>query len=345
MSVFIDKECETLNLNKDYGIVSRAFHSTVRMTKYFKCDACLFMVYVSNKMLPNRKSCYRNHFILYMFEDTLVVALTETLLEWGPDILPVIEYDVIKITKCKKNVLGNWHISYDKIKYSSNLEEDLKKFKIVSSGEWWYFDKGRILNGIDEYSETSNSFFIYYELFPSKITISSTNEREQNAPRARSVISSLPEIRRPPDIVVSNSCTDTTTITNDFMGAIQMILNNQDEETTMTNLSPPPPPPLPSVAPPSNDDTIVETAAAATSNKLSTVEITSIPITAAAITTSPLVDESYLPLVQNVVKETRDYSLFQSVLPSSYWLAERETELKRCDIRYFIPSTSSCDSF
>lgn len=264
MSVFI-KDCnnENLDINKDYGILSRVFNSTPRMIKYVSCSSSFFMIYVSNKILPHRKTPYRNHFVLYKKNKTLVIALTETLLDVG-DILPIIEYDIITVEESKKNLCGNWYLSYDKISYSCNLNVDLQEFDIVSSGEWWYFDKGRILNGINENDEYNYiSFFIYYELYPSKIDVTKTNTIPSNKP--------------PKD--------------GTFTDAIQLILQKNDIDTT----------------------------------------------TSTTITTSPIINDQYLPVVNNIIKENGDVgrSLFETVVPSAYWLMERDLELQSKDISYF----------
>lgn len=270
MSVFV-KECvneKILDINKDYGILSRVFNSVPHMMKYVHCSSSFFMVYVSDTILPNRKKPYRNHYVLYKKNNTLVVALTETLLDWGPDVLPVIEYDVITVNECMKNSCGNWFLSYDKISYSCNLNVDLCEFNIVSSGEWWYFDKGRILNGINESDEFNcEFFFIYYELYPSKI-----------------------------DIKHKNSVTDKPK-NGTFIDAIQLMLDKNDVD--------------------------VEKSTTATTT---------------AITTSPVINDQYLPLVNNIIKENSNFdrSLFQTVIPSAYWLIERATELTNNDITYFI---------
>lgn len=94
------------------------------------------------------------------------------------------------------NDISEWSVSFDKgIAYSTSPPTDLNNFELLCSGEWWYFDRGVVLNGftvyqryecnakrdsdgIDAIIETCNaqplplmtnlckSIFIYYELYP-----------------------------------------------------------------------------------------------------------------------------------------------------------------------------------
>lgn len=161
---------DILDLHKEYGFSNRTFSKQIRVPIAKKYITALFMVFETERSIRNRIENYRNHFTLFKSTttDSIVVIRVETSIK-HVDIDAVLMTDHITVTKsAKSGDACNWVISYDEIEYSSETP-NLTDYRFICSGEWWYFDRGVILNGISAFSlddPTVTSTFIYYELHP-----------------------------------------------------------------------------------------------------------------------------------------------------------------------------------
>lgn len=149
MSVFLPLPATKLNLNAECGYTTRTFSRYVDVQPSLTYSSVMFLMYKQEKPIKGRIPNYRNHFTLYTNESTIVVCRTETTLNFQ-DNDAIILYDTIVPDKALENRLrnkvGNWSVSFDKISYS-NESPKLYDFTMQCSGEWWYFDRGIILNG------------------------------------------------------------------------------------------------------------------------------------------------------------------------------------------------------
>lgn len=167
MSALLPLEAIEMNLCAEYGYSSRTFQKFPNVPQSNDYRSCLFLVYTQANAINNRIPKYRNHFTLFRNEDTLIICRTETTIRYE-DNDAVITYEIIKpldeIDQRYRSTYNNWIVSFDKITYSS-LFPSLIGFTLVCSGEWWFFDRGIILNGKTSYvaNEDVESMFIYYE--------------------------------------------------------------------------------------------------------------------------------------------------------------------------------------
>lgn len=206
MSALLQNEALEINLNAEYGMCGRRFNKSPQVYVSDKYTSALFLVYTQNKTLPNRiQPHYRNHFTLFANETSVVIARTETTLMHG-DNDAVICYDTItpidNIEKRRRSNYKRWQVSFDNIQYSNNPPPSFVGYTLLCSGEFWYFDRGIILNGLSSYKLTSNqqqqfnsySTFIYYELHVDHVI-----RRNQMQPAAAAAIP-RPEIEQPEPI-------------------------------------------------------------------------------------------------------------------------------------------------
>lgn len=176
MSALLQNDAVEINLNAEYGMCGRRFNKAPRVYQSDKFTSALFLVYSQNKMLPNRvQPLYRNHFTLFSNATSIVIARTETTLVHD-DNDAVIMYDVItpsvdNVQDRRRSKYKRWQVSFDKITYSNKAPASFVGYTLLCSGEFWYFDKGIVLNGLSSYEleADKNQFksyatLIYYEL-------------------------------------------------------------------------------------------------------------------------------------------------------------------------------------
>lgn len=189
MSALLDVTACSINLLAEYGFASRQFSKTPRVYQSDSYSSCLFLKYQQKKYIPNRIPQYRNHFTLFTNAETVLIARVETTLN-HVDNDAVVCYDLITPSddvNCRmRSSYKNWDVSFDEITYSNKCEQTID-FKLMCHGEWYYFDRGIILNGISAFDPDCPciNVFIYYELHVDhKITI----------PSPDSVINLIPSI-------------------------------------------------------------------------------------------------------------------------------------------------------
>lgn len=169
MSALLPIDAIEMNLCAEYGYSSRKFSKYPMVYQSDNYKSCLFLVYTQYEPINNRIKEYRNHFTLFRNNNSIVICRTETsLIHIDND--ATINYDIIKMSinikdRIRSNYKRKWDVSFDKIMYS-NAYPNLVGYSLVCSGEWWFFDRGIILNGLTCYEENKpcQSILIYYEL-------------------------------------------------------------------------------------------------------------------------------------------------------------------------------------
>lgn len=162
MSALLNIPADKIDLMAEYGVNTRIFSNSpmVYIAKTYK--SALFLVYQATKLLPKYRKNYTNHFTLFTSNDTVVLVTAETSII-HPSVDAILNYYVIKPTASKRVSRWHWCISFDTIEFSNKKPDNFIGYTLKSSGEWWYYDRGMILNG---YSTTDcpTSLFIYMEL-------------------------------------------------------------------------------------------------------------------------------------------------------------------------------------
>lgn len=167
MSCLLPIPANEINLIRENGLTIREFSKIPAYPEYNTYDSFTFLMYQTKKKINFFHSKnYRNHFTLYISGDSIVIVLTETTLIYtGTDV--TLNFHVIKPTLASRVFEDKWSISFDKIDYNKERPNNFSKYTLHSSGEWWFFDRGVILNGLSaNLNSEIESIFIYYELHP-----------------------------------------------------------------------------------------------------------------------------------------------------------------------------------
>lgn len=181
MSALLPIDAYQINLNAEYGYSSRKFEKVPRVVVSTKNTSCLFLVLTQEERITPLSDKPRNFYALYANHNSVVVARVETTLIHR-DNDAVIEYDFITPTD---DVCGrfratyeNWDVSFDRINYKNTPPDSWLGYRLLSSGHWWFFDRGVVLNGLNtstEYETKCLSTLIYYEFHVDhKITLPSS---------------------------------------------------------------------------------------------------------------------------------------------------------------------------
>lgn len=181
MSALLPLEALSINLNAEYGMCGRKFNKTPNVYQADNYTSALFLVYTQNETLPNRVPNYRNHFTLFSNGHSIIVARSETTLVHC-DNDAVIDYDIITPSGTAsdryRSKYKSWQVSFDKnITYTNKPPNTFLDYTLLCSGEFWYFDRGIILNGVSSYNSITDtatslenqqlgcySTLIYYEM-------------------------------------------------------------------------------------------------------------------------------------------------------------------------------------
>lgn len=318
-----------ININAEYAYTCRKFRKKPIIEISTNYKSALFLTYSQMRNLPNRKQLYRNHFTMYLnrrdFE--ILICRSETTQVYS-DNDAIIIYQRLTLSKDKNmrftnNDIAEWAISFDKdIKYSSKKPQNFVDFEMLCSGEWWYFDRGIILNGITRYVPHENpqlsnenidtliktcqtnalpiianickTLFIYYELYPEiKVTqpcmIPQTNSQTNNNCCGKQ---ELPKIE---------------IVSQDHLQFLQSLMQNSGEYTTFDSSN---------------------------SKEISNNE----PIKLSSI------DSEIIPIVNNMIQKSISHQnentsipniAYQNIMPSRFWFLERIREFKNNNIDYF----------
>lgn len=161
----------------EYGLATRTFDRrprVVRSSDYASCFVATFRA-SEGARLPRRVNGYRNHYTAFRggTDALLIVRCETTLLHADNDV--VLSYESIRVSDDPSNRFVartvDWDVSFDReIAYSSARPDraTMRSYELMSSGEWWYFDKGVVLNGVSGYVKDAScrASLTYYELHP-----------------------------------------------------------------------------------------------------------------------------------------------------------------------------------
>jgi hypothetical protein len=326
MSALLASKAVEINVNAEYGYSNRNFE---RFPRVLVCDdykSCLLLVYKQSNPIPNRLREYRNHFAMYrsVVEDSLLIVRTETTLVYR-DNDAVLMFDHIRISNETEDrmraSIGAWDISFDKnITYSNSSPTNYLDYELLCSGEWWFFDRGIILNGTTKYIPSTEcvSILVYYELHP-KFSISKNHAAAAAVPVSMSKFSVTP----------NQNNNDDGSNTDDSNNIIHNNTNNNDKSNNLNFTY-------------TKTPSILESSSSSSSNKTPTAA------TAATVINGTL-PTAILPVINSDVGTIRRNDQveapnvkYQAVVPSLFWFVSRTKELERSDIKYFIPRDYKC---
>lgn len=298
------------------------------------------------KPLNNRVQHYRNHFTVYTsVTNTIVIALVETTLNL-PDQDAAIEYHVITPTDqaigfcCKKN----WTISYDQCQYSNSVPENFNTFSLCCSGEWWYFEKGVVLNGAQTVDDVTRNTLIYFELHPRYIL------KTRPTPLLNTfkwptidTMGSAPATQPLPDFLRNDETTSNGAafISKSINAAAPTTQQTTLERTINGGVA------IANRIPPEHRATILEDCLESPPPPITTSQITNNTPAVEPITLIQPADA--LPLANVLIghssyinkndMEAAPVKQMQTLMPSLYWFKERDLELRQGNINYFVPLT------
>lgn len=170
MSALLAIPAQKINVCAEYGYGNRNFEKRPRYLSAPNYTSAMLLVYRQDEPLPNRHAKYRNHFTLFKSARDILVVRSETTLVFR-DNDAVLLYDRIAPSRSSADRFRAtheaWDISFDRqIEYSNQRPCSFVDYELVCSGEWWFFDRGIILDGVTRYvpDEASTSMLVYYEL-------------------------------------------------------------------------------------------------------------------------------------------------------------------------------------
>lgn len=307
MSALLPIDARTLNVNAEYGYSTRQFNKSPMVYQSLDYKSCLFLVYHQSAPIENRIPDFRNHFTLFRNHNSIVIARTETTLK-HTDNDAIITYDIItpnpSIDDKFRSKYKNWDISFDKITYS-NEYPSLVGYHLLCSGEWWFYDRGIILNGLTVYQKNykSMSIFIYYE-FHINHKITEINKKfnvlASSIPTPTIPTTTTEAIPRP---------TPPETRTNLLTNILQ---TNIPQATTTTTM-----------------DSLLNL-----NRSLNTSSLSANILPYVNAVSRPVIRQNDTTVVPNVK--------CRAVVPSLYWLDERCKELSMGNIDYFRPIDYIC---
>lgn len=317
MSALLPISASELNICAEYGYSSRQFNKVPMVFQSHDYTSCLFLVYRQSELINHRIDEYRNHFTLFTNHKSIIIARTETTLI-HTDNDAIITYDNItpteKIENRFRSKYKNWDVSFDKINYTSKYPS-LLGYRMLCSGEWWFYDRGIILNGLTTYecNHKCMSIFIYYEFHIDH------------------------RITRPINNNILIEAASMTTLNKNPQ--------SQQPEPTQQQQQPQPPPPAqqPQSQPQTLLESILQNIESAPNQEQTTVNLNR------SFNASSLSSE-ILPYINSISRPTirqNDSTIVpkvkcRAVIPSLFWLDERYNELKRGNIDYFKPINYKC---
>lgn len=351
MSAFLPIRAKRINVCAEYGYSSRTFNRRPWVVVSTDYESSLFLVYRQPAPLPNRIARYRNHFTLFRNERSLVVVRTETTLV-HQDNDAVLLYDTIVPSSNEQDryraVLDRWTVSFDRITYTNKRPATFADYDLVCSGEWWFFDRGVILDGVTRYDSESpcDSMLVYYELHPTYAIQANAMERAER--RAAALNYPYPRWRNAvqqqhvnPQLVPSSSgsgvCRDPTRRYEEWDASVY-----RDTNADAASVAASTDPFVVDTTAVQNNAARVETgattaAAAAPPNITAPLYASSLPATFL-----PMVNGAARTVIRNNDEHRSPKVLYRAAVPSLYWFRTRQTELLRGDMSYFMPINFRC---
>lgn len=160
MSIFLSTFSSTLQLISGEFILPRVFNNVPCITFDSEYTHMFTMCCILNdiKYIP-KNNIWNNSFAIYANSETreVVITLSSKNSDYGG-----LEWLTICINESSKNTYKTWDISFDSIIYS-NETKTLSDYdwNFIATGQWWYFDQGRMLVGETIKNEP---FYCYFEL-------------------------------------------------------------------------------------------------------------------------------------------------------------------------------------
>lgn len=316
-----EMEYSAIVINNESGYSYRSFTRDVNFIRTNEYKSVLTMVYTCinpSIVFPNRMGRkYRNHFCAYTgLDNSILIALTETTRQL-PDQDAVVEYHYIKPNNAAIGFCCDrkWCVSFDKCIYKNQLPESFSNYTLYSSGEWWYFENGLILNGVENSEYNSCNCLIYLELHPT-YSIKSDNKLINSK---LSTISALSHQSAP-------------TFLREFLNS--QSFNTQKSPTPHQNEL--------------NNQTTNDIRATILDDLVNNEQQISSSVPMTANVNSLIQPSNILPFANSIVgpsnhvinndRENAPDKVLQNLLPSLWWFKIRDCELKKGDIGYFIPS-------
>lgn len=328
MSALLAIDASELNISAEYGYNSRSFNKYPMVHQSYDYTSCLFLVYHQINPIQHRIPKYRNHFTLFTNDKTVVIARTETtLIHHDND--AIITYDIITpsddVSDRFRSKYKTWDVSFDKITYSNNYP-NLVGYRMICSGEWWFYDRGVILNGLTGYEPKTKSLsmFIYYEFhIKHKITRPSSD-----------TLINMPPLIQSLNTQVFLQPNNTVAIGGGGGG-------DGRQSISPTTTIPPPSTQTSSVLSPTTTTTTTTTT---TPIQQDTVQSLNKPFTISSVpsTILPYLNVSSRPTITQNDSTVAPEVQFKAVMPSLFWFDERCKELSRGDIEYFRPLDYRC---
>lgn len=223
MSALLPLSANEINVCAEYGYSTRSFDKRPWVVISDEYKSVLFLVYRQTRRLPNRLPNYRNHFTLFSDGKTVVIVRTETTLVHR-DNDAVLTYDCVRPNDLETDRFraksGDWTVSFDRISYSNQRPVTFIGYELQCSGEWWFYDRGVILNGVTRYVRDGicESMFIYYELHPTYRVCKPTPIPKLLLPQR---VSTTTETDTPASAMTTTSSTSTTTTTTTAAAAAE----------------------------------------------------------------------------------------------------------------------------
>lgn len=181
MSALLNQQTlEPIKINQQFAFKGREFHKTANVLETGDFDECLVLSFLSCTLLKLNNNTYRNHFTLFTSQNEIIICLAETTL-WVKDDDVELRYMRIKPLSATKSSCCGWNVSQDKIEYSNKCPADFTTFTLLCHGEWWFFDRGYILNGKGA-TTSPLTYFIYMELTARSQPVQAANQLEIESP-------------------------------------------------------------------------------------------------------------------------------------------------------------------
>lgn len=329
-SQFLDvrRDVEPLNISKELGTITREFTGTVQFNNSTNYTAMLSLFYVnknSKVKFPNRRTPYRNHFCLYTDNSGGVVIVRSETTRRHKDRDAVLYYNVVTTTEKSLGqcCVGSWFVSFDRCAHSVLKPRSFRTYTLCCAGEWWYYEKGVVLNGVIG----DRSCLAYYEFYDENML---RNERAIEAQRQAAVFAAsrrkrtfhteYPEISLKPNGYGSDKLN--FLITNIKIPKLATLLDSDGDvpDNVLYDAD-------------DVDDTVV-----VESRQTSSDAVVVNSTNAIKRKVSDDTDTAVGKLTPTDTRPEKNHFItVESVMPSAYWFNCRHVELKTGDISYFYP--------
>lgn len=176
MTAILDLPFKPLNLLGEAYVDARTFLPNPHVLLTGAFDRLLMLHFTTHIPIPNRKTPYRNHYALYVHKSLPIFLLVwvETTLDFGKSNDAELKYYNVtcQTSDSDNNILPlankiqQWTASYDTVSVSFDPPDKFDDYILYSNGEWWFFDRGFILNGIRKGNEYTLDYLEFHTTQP-----------------------------------------------------------------------------------------------------------------------------------------------------------------------------------